>query len=84
VWEAALTEEIEAGARAGLGAAKDAKVVFTQATPDQQAQFDALYLKDAEANARGLEAFGIDGTAAFTAARAAVHGRDRISCGALS
>jgi TRAP-type C4-dicarboxylate transport system substrate-binding protein len=84
VWEAALTEEIEAGARAGLVAAKSAKVVFTPATPDQQARFDALYLQDAAANARALRNFGIDGTSAFTAARAVVHGRDRISCGALS
>lgn len=84
VWEAALTDEIEAGARAGLGAARSAKVVFTSATPDQQAQFDALYLKDAGSNARALGAFGIDGIAAFKAARTAVHGRDKISCGAPS
>jgi TRAP-type C4-dicarboxylate transport system substrate-binding protein len=84
VWEAALTEEIEAGARAGLVAAGKANVAFSPAAPEQQARFDAMYLSDAQANARALRQFDIDGLQAFRVARAAVKGRDQISCGAVS
>lgn len=84
VWERALTEEIEAGARAGLAAAGKAKVAFSPASPEQQARFDAMYLSDAQGNARALDQFDIDGPKAFAVARAAVKGRNRISCGAVS
>jgi hypothetical protein len=49
--------------------------------PSEQARFDALYLRDAEANARGLARFGIDGLRAFRTARGSVRGSDRIACG---
>jgi TRAP-type C4-dicarboxylate transport system substrate-binding protein len=84
VWEEALTEENEAGAKAGLAAAKRANIVFTPATVAEQARFDALYLKDAQANARALARYGVDGLQAFQVARSSVQARDRISCGANS
>jgi TRAP-type C4-dicarboxylate transport system substrate-binding protein len=84
VWETALTEENEAGAKAGLAAAKKARIVFTPATDAEQTRFDALYLSDAQANARGLARYHIDGLRAFRIARSSVHGRDSISCGASS
>ena len=46
---------------------------------DQQ-RFDALYLQEAESNARRLERFGIDGLRAFRAARGAIVARSEISC----
>ncbi len=48
----------------------------------EQARFDALYLRDAEANARALARFGIDGLRAFRTARASVGARGEIACGA--
>jgi len=47
----------------------------------EQARFDALYLSEAEANARALGKFGIDGSKAFRTARASVKARDVIACG---
>jgi TRAP-type transport system periplasmic protein len=49
--------------------------------PAEQARFDRLYLSEAEANARALARFGIDGAKAFRTARASISGRDQIACG---
>ncbi|MEO6389363.1 MAG: TRAP transporter substrate-binding protein DctP [Croceibacterium sp.] len=81
VWEDALREEIEASAEAGAGAARIAQVEESAITPEEQARFDALYLADAQVNARGLSAFGIDGLDAFQKARASVRARNVIQCG---
>ncbi|NBC36174.1 ABC transporter substrate-binding protein [Novosphingobium sp. FSY-8] len=80
VWEAALEREITAAAQRGMKEALRSKVVVSPASAQDQARFDAMYLHDAEVNARSLAAFGIDGMKAFHSARAAVKGRDQIAC----
>jgi TRAP-type C4-dicarboxylate transport system substrate-binding protein len=84
VWEEALADEIDRGAAAGRAAAARAKIAVSPFATTEQARFDALYLRDAESNARGLAEFGIDGLAVFRQTRASVKGRNRIECGALS
>ncbi|MBB4614951.1 TRAP transporter substrate-binding protein DctP [Novosphingobium taihuense] len=84
VWEAALARQVRAAVEKGKAEAVSAKVSFNPASAADQQRFDAIYLRDSEANARGLAAFGIDGEAAFRSARAAVKGRDRIICGSGS
>jgi TRAP-type C4-dicarboxylate transport system substrate-binding protein len=81
VWEAALAHEVRAAVDKGTAEARANNVAFTAASPADQARFDAIYLRDSESNARALSRFGIDGLAAFKAARSAVTGKDRISCG---
>lgn len=81
VWEAALATETRAAQSRGLAEARAKGLTITAMPPAEQARFDALYLRDAERNARALESLGIDGPAAFRAARGAVRGRDRIACG---
>ena len=81
VWEAAPADEIEKGASAGRAAMAKAHIVVSPISPQEQARFDALYLQDAQVNARGLAEFGIDGLTVFRKARASVKGRDKIECG---
>lgn len=80
VWEAAMAREIEGAWHKGFDEAKKRGVDIEAMPEADQARFDALYLRDAATNAAGLAKLGIDGAGAFRAARAAVHGRDRISC----
>ncbi|WP_372731464.1 TRAP transporter substrate-binding protein DctP [Novosphingobium sp.] len=80
VWEAALARQVRAAVDKGVQEAAAYKVSFHPASATDQKRFDAIYLRDSEANARGLSAFGIDGEAAFRSARKAVQGRDRIAC----
>ncbi|MFN3425117.1 MAG: TRAP transporter substrate-binding protein DctP [Novosphingobium meiothermophilum] len=84
VWEAALARQVRAAVDKGKAEAAAYKVSFHPASAADQQQFDAIYLRDSEANARALKAFGIDGEAAFRSARAAVKGRNRISCGSAT
>jgi TRAP-type C4-dicarboxylate transport system substrate-binding protein len=81
VWEDALAREIHAALDKGLAEAKAQKVTIDGMSAQEQARFDALYLRDSEGNARSLSRFGIDGMKAFRTARAAVRGRDDIQCG---
>lgn len=81
VWEAALAKEIRAALDKGMEEARAQKVTMDGVSAAEQAQFDALYLRDSEANARRLSRFGVDGLSAFQAARASVRGRDDIRCG---
>jgi len=81
VWEAALEKEIHIALDKGMVEARAQGVTIDGISPAEQARFDALYLRDSEANARRLSRFGIDGIGAFRAARASVQGRDKISCG---
>jgi TRAP-type C4-dicarboxylate transport system substrate-binding protein len=80
VWEAALTEEVEAAATRGLAEARARNIRITDMPPDQQVRFDALYLEDAASNADALAAIGIDGRRAFAIARASIAGPDHIRC----
>jgi len=84
VWEAALDHEITAAWQKGYAEAVHQHVAISAPSAADQARFDALYLHDAEVNARKLDRFGIDGIGAFRNARAAVTARDQISCGGRS
>jgi TRAP-type C4-dicarboxylate transport system substrate-binding protein len=81
VWEAALRDEIEKSAKIGEAAARKADVQITPFDPSEQARFDALYLVDAQANARALAGLGIDGLDAFRKARTSVQPDGSIECG---
>ena len=80
VWEAAMAREIRAAATAGIEEAVAKRVSFHRIAPSDQQAFDALYLRDAAANAAGLSRFGIDGNAAFRIARASIGPGGRINC----
>jgi len=81
VWETALREEIEKGAKTGEAAAARADIQITSIAPAEQALFDRLYLADAQVNARALAGLGIDGLDAFRKARASVKPDGSIQCG---
>ncbi len=82
-WEAALADEIRKseiiGRQAGEG-----RIVYSPASAAEQAEFDALYLSEGRRNAEELKRFGIDGLAAYRAARESIVGRDQIKCGGIS
>jgi TRAP-type C4-dicarboxylate transport system substrate-binding protein len=84
VWEGALREEIERGAKAGEEAAIAAKVQISPISPSEQSRFNAMYLADAQTNARALAALGIDGLDAFHKARGSVKANNSIDCGGES
>jgi TRAP-type C4-dicarboxylate transport system substrate-binding protein len=81
VWEAALARENRAALDRGLAEARTRNVTFTSVPPADQARFDALYLRDAEVNARAMERLGIDGLAAFRTARSSVRPGGNVACG---
>ncbi|MFC3101461.1 TRAP transporter substrate-binding protein DctP [Altererythrobacter lauratis] len=83
VWEAALADEIRQSEAAGREVGKG-RITITPASAEDQARFDAIYLRDGEANARSLERFGIDGLSVFRLARASIPARDQVSCGGIS
>ncbi|MXO58435.1 ABC transporter substrate-binding protein [Altererythrobacter salegens] len=83
VWESALADEIEKGAVAGARAARAAGIVVHDISPAEQSRFDALYLEDAEKNARKLAKLDIDGLDAFRKARASIT-ETGIKCGVQS
>lgn len=80
VWEAALATEIRKAQAAGLKAATEAGVTTFPVSPQDQSQFDALYLKIAERNADHLKRYGIDGTTVFKASRDSLSPDGHISC----
>ncbi len=82
-WEEALEEEIVASEAVGRTEG-EGHIVYSPASPADQARFDALYLSDSEANARALARFGIDGARVFALARRSVTARDTINCGGQS
>lgn len=83
VWEAALADEIRASEASGREAGRG-RITITPASAADQARFDAIYLRDGEANARSLARFGIDGLSVFRLARASIPARDQVSCGGIS
>jgi TRAP-type C4-dicarboxylate transport system substrate-binding protein len=80
IWEAALAREIRLALSIGFDEAAKRGVVISEMPPEEQERFDAMYLRDAERNARALERFGIDGLAVFQTARASIKARDQIQC----
>ncbi|WP_165357525.1 TRAP transporter substrate-binding protein DctP [Sphingosinicella sp. CPCC 101087] len=80
IWEAALAREIRAATDQGLEAAAAGGVATHDLPQTEQSRFDALYLRDAAANAAALARYGIDGTGVFRAARASVAEDGQINC----
>ncbi len=80
VWEAALALEIKGAWQKGYDEALRHHIAILPMPAADQARFDALYLHNAEINARALGRLGIDGLGALQAARGAVKARDRITC----
>ncbi|MEO8308920.1 MAG: TRAP transporter substrate-binding protein DctP [Pseudomonadota bacterium] len=80
VWQASLADEIQKSEAAGR-AEGQGHITFSFPTAADQERFDALYLRDAEGNARSLERFGIDGLSAFRVARESLVERDVVRCG---
>lgn len=80
VWEAALAEENRAAAAAGERIAASTITILPASAQDQQ-QFDDLYLREGQANARALSRVGIDGMTAYRAARQSLVERDTVQCG---
>jgi TRAP-type transport system periplasmic protein len=84
VWEAALASEVRKALDAGLKEAHAKGVTFSPMPAADQTAFDAIYLRDAEANARALDRYGIDGAAAFRAVRGSIGADGMARCGARS
>lgn len=82
VWESAIDREVMQALDRGMQEARSRKVAIVDMSSEEQARFDAAYLREAEANARALSELGIDGLSVFKTARAAVKGRDMVECGA--
>ncbi|MEP7313024.1 MAG: TRAP transporter substrate-binding protein DctP [Pseudomonadota bacterium] len=80
VWEAALARQTRKAVEDGLSTAATSGVAVLPMPPQEQAAFDALYLREAERNARGLARYGIDGEAVFRTARASIAADGSISC----
>ena len=80
VWEQALAYHTEKSVKEGLEVARAAGVEFQDVTPGDQQEFDALYLREAQRNARTLQRYGIDGMSTFKTARASIGPDSTIKC----
>jgi TRAP-type C4-dicarboxylate transport system substrate-binding protein len=80
VWEAALNREISAAWHTGYAVAVKSGIQIMPVTPADQADFDRIYQREAERNARALAPLGIDAVKTLNIARASIAGRDRIAC----
>ena len=80
VWEGALARITREATTDGRALAEESGVEFTDIAPEEQARFDALYLREAERNAASLERYGIDGPAVFALARASVGANGEVNC----
>ena len=69
VWESALADQTRAAVLSGEAQGRHDRVQFFEIAPGEQAQFDALYERDAERNARLLHDQGIDALPVFQGAR---------------
>jgi TRAP-type transport system periplasmic protein len=80
VWEQALAEENRHALAEGLALAQKSGILFARLSAEDQAAFDALYLREAQRNAEALDRYGIEGRPVFDAARASVGPDGRITC----
>ncbi len=80
IWEAALAKEIRAAFDSGLREANKGAITISAISPDDQAKFDALYLRDAQRNAKLLRRYGINGMRSFDIARASIGSNNQIIC----
>ncbi|WOF42276.1 TRAP transporter substrate-binding protein DctP [Sphingopyxis indica] len=80
VWEAAMMAELKTAWQQGYDEAVAQGIEISGMSEADQARFDALYLADAERNAKALNRFGIDGEAVLRIARRSLRGTGVISC----
>ncbi len=80
VWEQAMITELKRAWQQGYDEAVAQDVEITGMSAADQDRFDALYLQDAERNARALDRFGIDGEAVFRTARSSLRDDGVIAC----
>jgi TRAP-type C4-dicarboxylate transport system substrate-binding protein len=69
IWEAAMAEQTKAAVSSGEAQGRKDGVQFLPIAAAEQQRFDALYERDAERNARTLQAAGVDAVPVFEAAR---------------
>lgn len=80
VWEAALGRQTRQALAEGFSVAREGRVTVLPMDPAEQRDFDRLYLRDAERNARALDRYGIDGLSVFATARASIGADGSITC----
>jgi TRAP-type transport system periplasmic protein len=80
VWEQALAEENRRALAEGWKLAQQTGVKESELSAVEQQRFDALYLREAELNARALGRYGIDGLKAFGISRASVGADGSVRC----
>jgi TRAP-type transport system periplasmic protein len=80
VWEEALAEENRRALAEGWMLAEKTGVKESQLSVADQQRFDALYLQEAEHNARSLGRYGIDGLKVFGMSRASLGADGSVTC----
>lgn len=80
VWEQALAEENRRALDEGWQLALREGVQGVTLSAEDQARFDALYLREAEHNAASLSRYGIDGMPVFRTARASIGSDGSVDC----
>lgn len=80
VWEAALSRQVGRALQAGFDYAQQGGIELIPLAGADQSRFDALYLRDAERNARALSAYDIDGLSVFRIARSSVAADGAVHC----
>jgi hypothetical protein len=73
VWEQALKQQLIGAEQAGYAYGRAHGVSFTRIDPADQARFDALYNREAEATAAALSRIGIHGLPIFREAQRLIH-----------
>lgn len=80
VWEEALARENRHSLVEGEQLARKSGIVFVAMSPQDQAAFDALYIREAAGNAEALRRYGIDGRSVFDAASASISRDGSVAC----
>ena len=73
VWEQALKQQLISAEKAGYAYGRSHGVSFTRIDPADQARFDAIYNREAEATAASLSKVGIQGLPIFREAQRLIH-----------
>jgi TRAP-type transport system periplasmic protein len=80
VWESALADENRRALEAGWEYAGQEGVVEIPISAEDQARFDALYVREATRSAEDLSRYGIDGLAVLEEARASIGKDGSVRC----
>jgi TRAP-type C4-dicarboxylate transport system substrate-binding protein len=80
VWEQALAEENRRSLAEGLTLAQASGIHIARLSTEDQAAFDALYLREAQRSAKALDRYGIEGRPVFQTARASVGPDGQVTC----